>query len=677
MNENTTALIFQTGEHGTPQVSLRLTRFRENTWRLQAALADGSFDDHGAAQILARDLGEDPPVRVLPFNVIREENKITVQFDKQQLLITPSPFSLSVTNTGDAAAKGLYISNIEKDGHDFTVRGTLADGEAIFGGGERFNHANQRGKLLEMVAIDRWAETEGNSYVPVPLMLSSRGYALFLNRYERSLLDFGANDPGVWILKQINAPLDLYIFINDDPIRTLNNYSALTGFAPMPASWLFGIQVSRHLRLGEFSTIAGIEMMMKKMAENDFPWDAIIAEGWDTFNPETYEDLRKIVATVHAGGKKFLLYEPCGRVSINNIKEKHKETPIVLEPQFKTEYLVSETDGNTWLSETATYNPADAPDPWLSRFIDITNPEAMKWWLDFIWKRLVQDIGVDGCKIDFCEQFPDHIPLRFNDGRSSSGAHHWYPTLYNTIMYRYFNKHRPEGGMNFSRGGSSGAQRYPFIWCGDQRREFSFLQTILTSILSSGLSGIPFMSYDMAGYAPGNNTVENPEEKVFIRGTEMSCFSSNMQTHGTVTRPYDFAEPVKDIYRIYAKLHEKLRPYLLEQAECACKTGTPLLRHLFLYDPKDSNLFNIEDEYMLGAALLIAPVFSEDEARDIYLPKGTWRNILDSKTYQGKQTLKAFAVPFRQIPVFLLEGNDSKTIDAVLAEAQKLLDILR
>jgi alpha-D-xyloside xylohydrolase len=268
------------------------------------------------------------------------------------------------------------------------------------------------------------------------------------------------------------------------------------------------------------------------------------------------------------------------------------------------------------------------------------------------------------------------MPLVFHDGRTSSGAHHWYPTLYNCLAYRFYQQHHSEGGMCFSLGGSIGAQRYPFLWAGDQRREFHFLQAILTAILSSGLSGIPFMSYDMAGYWPAPENGD-PEDAVFIRGTEMSCFSSNMQTHGFVTRPYDFPQPIKDIYRVYAKLHQALRPYLLEQAEYSCQTGTPLLRHLFLYDPKDPKVLEIEDEYMLGNALLVAPVFKPEEKRDIYLPKGSWCNILDGNTYTGKQILKDFPVPFQQIPVFLLEGHGSNAINGVLKDAESLLDKIR
>ncbi|MDR0450477.1 MAG: hypothetical protein LBH26_04350 [Treponema sp.] len=655
--------------------SLRLSRPQENAWRLQSAREGGGFDDMGAAQILARDLGEPVPQGRLPFSVTREGNLLCAESPGQRLRVTLSPFSLSALNKNGSAGGEFRIDDLREGGAGCTVKGPLKSGEALFGGGERFNRANQRGKVLDIMSLDRWAQTEGNSYAPVPLVLSSRGYALFFNRYERSLLDLGAENEGLWSCTQMDGPLDLYLFMNDDPAAILRDYGALTGYAPLPASWMFGIQVCRHLRLKEFSAAEGIEAMMGKMEENDFPWDAVIAEGWDTYNPETYNDLKRIVAAVHARGKKFLLYEACGRVPY--AEEGEAQERIARGLRFKTAYLVSEPDGNYRLPETAAYNPADAPDPKRSQFVDITNPEAMEWWRRFVWGRLVEDIGADGCKIDFCEQFPDHIPLRFHDGRPSSGAHLWYPTLYNALMYRYFNQYRPEGGMCFSRGGGIGAQRYPFLWAGDQLREFGFLQSILTSILSSGLSGIPFMSYDMAGYMPAKNPDDNPEDKVFIRGAQMSCFSSNMQTHGIVTRPYDFAEPVKDIYRAYAKLHQALRPYLLEQAGRASSTGIPLLRHLFLYDPKDPAVLNIEDEYLLGSALLAAPVFSLAEERDIYLPKGDWRNLWDGAVYQGPRNLRSFPAPLRQIPVFLLEGNDSGAIGRALAEARGIFDKLK
>ena len=651
--------------------ALRLTHPKDNQWRIQSAVAGNEFDNLGAVQILARDLGEKVPDGRAEFSIEPRNAGLHVTAGTEQLEINLSPFSICVLRDGEL----VRITEIKQEGKGFSITGALKAEEALFGGGQRFNKSNQRGKKIDIMAIDRWADTEGNSYVPVPIILSSSCYALLLNRYEYSILDFDSENNNTWNFNLPQGLLDFYIFTENDPAAILKSYSDLSGYAPMPAQWLFGIQVSRHSRTRDFASPPGIETMIEKMDENDFPWDAIIAEGWSFYKTEFYDDLKKIIAKVHSLGKKFLLYEPCGRFPCPEDPEYRAKVEESL--LFKTDYMIKEPDGNFMLPENwkNSYNPADNPDPKRSRFIDITNPKTMEWWLGHVWGTLIKDIGADGCKIDFCEQVPDHIPLVFADGRSSSGAHHWYPTLYNCLMYRFYQQHRKEGGMCFSRGGSIGAQRYPFIWAGDQRREFKYIGAVLTSILSSGLAGIPFMSYDMAGYWPATN--EDPEDQVFIRGTEMCCYSSNMQTHGWVTRPYDFAEPIKDIYRVYAKLHQVLRPYIIEQAEYSCSTGTPLMRHLFLHDPKDPKTFDIENEYMFGSSLLVAPMFTAEEKRDIYLPKGNWKNILDNKNYSGNQNLKDFPVPFRQIPVFLLEGTNSKTINKVLKDAESLLGSLR
>lgn len=638
--------------------ALRLTHPAENVWRVQSAV-NGAFDDFGAAQILARDLGEDMPLGALSFDVTIADGAHRLTAPDSDVTLTAAPFSLAA---GSARVTGLASAD-----QRITVETPLAEGEALFGGGERFNASNQRGKRIEVMSIDKWSQTEGNSYAPVPFVLSSLGHAFLLNRYERQALDLGAEDASRATLEQLGAPLDLYVFTHGQPSGILRALADLTGHAPIPADWLFGIQVSRHARLREFGTVEGIEAMIAKMDEHNFPWDAVIAEGWRAYDTASYEDLKRITDKVHGLGKKILLYEGCGRVPYSEDEEKN--AGIIRALGVKPEYLVREPDGNARLPETATYNPADAPDPRRSQFLDLTNPDALAWWHGSVWGKLVRDIGVDGCKIDFCEQVPDHIPLVFADGRSGSGAHHWHPTLYNCLMYNFYQKHRPEGGMCFSRGGGIGAQRYPFLWAGDQLREFRFLQAIVTSILSSGLSGIPFMSYDMSGYMPARDLAENPEDRVFIRGAQMSCFSSNMQTHGIVTRPYDFEEPIRKIYRAYANAHQALRPYLVEQARLSCETGMPLLRHLFLYDPSDPAVLSIEDEYMLGCGLLVAPVLTNDLERDIYLPRGEWTDVLGGKTYSGNQWLRAYPVPFERVPVFILKGHASPALDGAIAEA--------
>ena len=272
--------------------------------------------------------------------------------------------------------------------------------------------------------------------------------------------------------------------------------------------------------------------------------------------------------------------------------------------------------------------------------------------------------------------FPDTEKLNFGDGRETPGTHHWYPVHYNTLMYKLFSS-LPGGGINFSRGGGVGAQRYPFIWAGDQTRDWFFLKAALRAVLSAGLSGIPFLSYDMSGYMPTMDLETDPEDKVFVRGLEYTCFMANIQTHGKVSRPYDFEKPIRNIYRIYSNMHDALRPYLIEQGKISCKTGEPLARALVLWDHSDIECQDCDNEYMLGDAFLVAPVLDMVDKRDIYLPCGKWEDIYTGKIYEGKQTLKDYNVPLEVIPVFINKISKSEVLPQVRKDIQKYIDEIK
>ncbi|MBO4885471.1 MAG: glycoside hydrolase family 31 protein [Clostridia bacterium] len=635
---------------------LSLTHSGDFGWRLQSSGWKSAFDDMGAGQVLAKDLGEEPLIVRNAVSVSGNSLSFALTAaDKTSVEVSPSRIAFYAAD----GVEKIVINDIDvrrSDGSG-SVTGLLSEGERIYGTGERFNSVDQRGERIEMMSIDAWCCWKGNTYCPIPMLISSKCAAVFMNRYERSVIDIGHTDRDRWsIVEQDGAPVDLYVFLGDTPQKLIYAYCRITGFSPRPADWLYGTQVCRYHP--DFSTPEGVMDMVGKMAENDFPWEAIIMEGWPTYDSSRYEELKALSQKLHAMGKKVMMYEGCGRT-------KFKDDTFGL----KDDYLISNAEtGETNLLEANSYNPADNPVTKKSRFVDITNPEAMAWWTTKVWGNLVHEIGVDGAKIDFCEQIPDYLPLKFADGRRRAGAHHWYPTLYNARMYKLFNTH-PYGGMCFSRGGGIGAQRYPFLWAGDQLREYFFLKRILISVLSSGISGIPFMSYDMAAYRPARDQEMDPEADVFMRGLEYTAFSANIQTHGLVKRPYDFEDHVKDVYRAYAKLHDAIRPYLVEQGALACETGMPLMRHLFLYDCRDANVFDIEDEYMLGDALLVAPVLDDVDERDIYLPKGEWQNIFTGETFAGGQTLKRVKFPIEAIAVFRLKDSGSAAIDEALKAA--------
>ena len=624
----------KTAEFYFRNIKMKLSCPLNNVWRIQTE-TDGLFDDMGAAQTLKKDLGE-------PYTDSPAE--ITVTENNGRLIISTAETRAEITESEIAfyGKTGLIrrLTDIRhrKDGAEYIF--LLSSGESIYGSGERFDHVDRRGLRAHNYAIDKWCRTHGNSYIPIPFVMSTAGGGMFFNRYEHSIFDAGFTSKDKFRVTQKYAPLDLYVFTSSEPEKILYDYCTLTGFAPVPPQWAFGTLVCRYHP--EFGTPEGILAMAENMEKNGFPWEAVITEGWGTYDKPRHEEFKSVIEKIHAMGKKVMVYEQCGKY------------PFKAEEYFGLDdsFAVKGKNG-TLLRETRSMNLVDNFHHKKMRCIDLTDERAVDKW-ESIWSYLMNDIGVDGAKIDFCEQFPDKPFIKFADGRDPMAAHHWFPTLYSTLRYKHFNT-RSDGGITFARGGGIGSQRFPFVWAGDQRREFFFLKAVLKAALSLGLSGVPFVSWDMAGYQPSYNPFDYiHEDRVFIRGMEFAAFSLNIQTHGKVKRPYDFDENTRAIYKKYADIHEELRSYLYEQAKKTSETGLPVMRHLWLYSPEDKNVYGIEDEYMLGDELLVAPVLDNKLKRDIYLPEGTWENYFTHKKFRGNQTLYDYDVPLDSIAVFKL-----------------------
>ena len=626
---------------------------QKDVWRLLSE-KNGTFDLNGAAQTIAADLGETVDAQALPVELDAQKGRVCaadgsfaeVRYDVIRFFDTCGICKRTVTDVRNT-----------KDG--IAVRLALSETERIYGTGERFNRVDQRGKRIHIYGIDRWCWKEGNSYIPIPFLFSSECSAVFFNRYEHALMDLGRTHRKAMTVTQKYAPLDMYIFTAQTPREILTAYCKLTGFAPMPCDWAFGTLVCRYHP--EFSTKDGVMAMADAMEKNGFPWEAIIMEGWKTYDSARWDALKEISDILHAKGKKVMVYEQCGRFPKSGDAF-----------GLTDDHAVQSTSG-TLLKETRSVNLLDNLSNHTMRCYDLTKPAAAEKWRE-IWGRIIHEVGVDGAKIDFCEQFPDSPDIRFADGRDPLAAHHWYPTYYNILSYRDFNT-RPDGGLNFSRGSGIGGQRAPFVWAGDQRREFNFLGAVVKAALSLGFSGFPFVSWDMAGYRPSFLPLDKlRENEVFMRAVEFTAFSPTVQTHGNVTRPYDFDAHTKDVYRAYTCLHDALRPYIRQQAQIACKTGLPMMRHLFLYDHTDENVYGIEDEYLFGEALLAAPVLKNARKRNIYLPKGQWVNIFTGEAFDGGQTLKNYRVPLEAVPVFKNINADTSVLDAALENGRKYIE---
>jgi len=404
---------------------------------------------------------------------------------------------------------------------------------------------------------------------------------------------------------------------------------------------------------------------------------------------ENKEDLRRSIKWLHAHGIKAMLYIRVGGVSSDNIGFK---------PEYKVHADVEYTneDGTVTVNENTTAIPwilgtGDNPDVGRRKgvlrtgdYLDITSKEATDWYFGQIWGELI-DMGIDGVKIDFCECMPDgdrqigitktHYKWADPSKIVAGTEHHAYAPYFISMFYKKMlelkaAKGLKDGFMVFSRGGGIGSQRSPYMWSGDQGRQYEKLDDQLLATVNSGLSGLPYMSFDMAGYAYAKTDYftigKENESAIFARATEFTAFTTNMQTHGDVRHAYEMTEEVQQIYRNFTRLHTELVPYMQRYSRIACDTGVPPVRHLVLNYPGDEKVYDLIDEFMLGEGLLVAPVLTKDTfERDVYLPEGSWTDLLTGECIEGGKTVKA-CVNLGQIPVYL--NNASK-------DARELLPI--
>ena len=354
-------------ENKDGRINCTLSYCGQEGWRLQSSF-DGEISDYGAAQLLAYYMKEENPCATEAVEISKSEKAVILTAaDGSTAEIQLSPFKLTYRNpSGDEAAQ---ISNIAVSDGNTIVRGKLKNQEAMWGAGEHFDHVNQRGQHVEINAIDEWAEIKGNSYMPIPILLSSRGSGLFMNRYERMTVDVDSRivPKNTWQFCIFDAPCDLFVYTSEQPADVLYGYSLLTGFAPEPAEWSYGSIICRYYP--DFATVQGVLDMAQAMKENDFPWDGVIVEG---FNNADEAGLRNMEQTVHGMGKKLMVYSQTGSNPFRALRD-------------ETDYHVKNgITGSINLVPANSDNPADNPDAGSWRFLDITSSEVR----DYIYNQI-------------------------------------------------------------------------------------------------------------------------------------------------------------------------------------------------------------------------------------------------------------------------------------------------
>jgi alpha-glucosidase len=516
--------------------------------------------------------------------------------------------------------------------------------EHVWGGGEQMSYFDLRGRSFPMWTSEPGVGREpgttltdkmsadgsfaGGDYwttnYPEPTFLSSRRYAVTLLNSEYSLLDFASSDRHgltIW-----SGRAELRLAAHDDFAGLVHQLSTGGGSQPPLPDWAIGGAIV-GLKDGA-NSFARLERIIAAGAAVSGMW----CEDWCgirqtsfgrrlfwdwQWNPSRYPDLPARIAELKARGIRFLGY-------VNPYL-------AVDGPQYaqaaRLGYLAQRLDSNE--PYAVDFGEFDAG------VVDFTNDAAAEWFAEEIIGKQMLDFGIDGWMADFGEYLPVDLRLHAGDPMSQHNLWpvHWAKVNADAVASRG----RTGDALFFMRAGYTGVQQYcPLLWAGDQSVDFSRhdgIGTVITAALSSGLVGNAYSHSDVGGYTSLHGNVRTAE--LMFRWYELGAFTPVMRTHEG-NRPDDnlqidsTSELLAGFVR-WSRVHAALAPWVRHLCEEASATGLPAQRALFLHWPDDRETFTIQDQYLYGADLMVAPVIEEGAvSRRVYLPgdvSTVWRHV--------------------------------------------------
>jgi alpha-glucosidase (family GH31 glycosyl hydrolase)/uncharacterized membrane protein len=526
-----------------------------------------------------------------------------------------------------------------------------APDERFLGFGERFTGVNRRGHIVEVWAEDRVLAGHGPStYAPLPLLLSSQGHGMLLERFERSRFDLAATQHDRWTWEQDAASASILVTYGPSLGELVQRNAEIMGLPPLPPLWAFGVWKTvtggQAHALDEIRRLRALQIPVSAV----YAYDAIDTAanlGWPHVNfggrwGGVYADHAAFTAVLHRLGLKALAYFKA---------DFHLDRPGYDEPA-RLGFLVKRADGHPYVDPRF-------PVSWL----DFTNPRAVAWW-GRLWQRALGELGYDGGMIDVGEILPPDAYLA--DGTRGLETHNRYPLLYAQHAWQHASRLRPDGDfVLFTRSGAVGAQRFQSLqWPGDPQMRWeapSGLRSLVPAALSFGLSGFPFWHPEVAGYQQVGLTFAE-ERELWLRWLQLATWSSTLRDNygDHPLTPVDFwlDEETITAYRDAARIHNSLVPYLYTYAAEASRTGLPLMRFVPLEVPQDPRAWQEEQSYFLGPLLLVAPVVEPSHThRRVYLPLGEWVDFWTDELYGGGDEVTVSAsLAGGRAPVFVRAG---------------------
>ncbi|HLV37809.1 MAG TPA: TIM-barrel domain-containing protein, partial [Spirillospora sp.] len=491
-------------------------------------------------------------------------------------------------------------------------------------------------------------------YYNIPFYLGVHddgAYGLFWDNSNRGLVDVGAESSDQITFEAEAGEVSYYLFAGSDVNQVLSRYTELTGRILMPPLWFLGYQQCRWSYYPQDQVL----QLAHEFRSRGIPCDVIYLDihymnGYRVFtwDRERFPQPEQMIRTLHSQGFKVVTILDPG---------------IKIDPDYHTYQSGIERD--VFLKYPDGERVAASVWPGLCHFPDFTKQDVRDWWVEQCQPLLA--MGVDGVWNDMCEPatflperagtLPDYV---LHDGDGQGGTHLTYHNVYGMQMARAslqaLQTHKPDSRpVNMLRAGYAGTQRYASSWTGDNTSNWDHIRLSISMTLNMGLSGAPMTGPDVGGF------YENADGELFTRWLQATCLLPYFRGHtalGTAPHePWVFGQPYEVINRLTIELRYRLLPYLYSVVAQAAEYGWPVVRPMFTVEPHNPAIRGIDDSYLLGDSLLVAPVLERGAVqRSVYLPAGMdWYDYWTNECFEGGQTIDVTA-PLERLPLFVRSG---------------------
>lgn len=605
----------------------------------------------------------------VPYQKEENEKELNFTTDKLRINLQKSPLLITIYDTKGKLLSSEKINGVEPSGGftDNEIVGTvkkLLPKEHFFGFGERMDFLDRRGKKLALNVgrgqgrphiIGAYNVLEAN-YSPVPFFMSTHGYGIFFHNAYPTTWDMGHSSNDYYQFSAEGGELDYYFIYGPDFPAILDRYTGITGKSPMLPKFALGLHVGTYSggtwgHEAETSTdyVVGLA---KKFRELQIPLDVLHLDStWRIFGEnggkgattfewrETFDDPKAMFDSLYA-------------LNLNMVG-------LHLRPRF-------DNGKNLRLLDAAqkkgfTYPEMDNP----GEFVNFFDQRAVDWW----WENGVMRVAEQGAmflKTDEGSAFghkaneSDKIGPQ---GEEIEALHNLFPIAYAKAPFEKFQEYNQIRGMNQTREGYAGIQRFPYIFAGDWPSEWQYFEPVIKAGLNIGLSGVGNWAHCMGGF----EHVADPE--LYIRWCQFGLLSPIAHLfgmeHPNYKEPWNYGQEALRIFKQYDELRYSLVPYLYSTSYQMHSTGKPMMRALVFDNQEDGNVFEITDQYMLGERIMVCPVTIKGaQTRVVYLPKGKWTDYWTGKEYDGRQYINVLC-PIEQVPIFIKEGAIIPTQEVV------------